>query len=136
MAFYVSGQLLTEDYYVFNKLAKGLIRTNQYRHQFAPVHVQCGRRLQTAVGRGWPPHLYEDLEQAKTVLFAGSNMACASGVVPSFGRSARTRCGHPLDRVDPRRTDTAAMADLQSGDPAGHRRGPFKRMLHHLIWKT
>ena len=45
VAFYVSGQLLTEDYYVFNKLAKGLDRHRQHRHQLAPVHVVGGHRL-------------------------------------------------------------------------------------------
>ena len=46
VAFYISGQLLTEDYYVFNKLAKGLDRHQQRRHQLAAVHVERGRRLQ------------------------------------------------------------------------------------------
>jgi nitrite reductase (NADH) small subunit len=52
VAFYVSGQLLTEDYYVANKLMKGFIGQRQHRHQFAPVHGQRRRGAQPRVRRG------------------------------------------------------------------------------------
>ncbi len=52
VAFYVSGQLLTEDYYVANKLMKGFIGIGEHRHQFAAVHVERGRRPYPRVRRG------------------------------------------------------------------------------------
>ena len=52
VAFYVSGQLLTEDYYVANKLDEGLYRHRQYRHQFAAVHGVERGRPQARVRRG------------------------------------------------------------------------------------
>jgi assimilatory nitrate reductase catalytic subunit len=58
VAFYVSGQLLTEDYYVANKLMKGFIGS-QHRHQLAPVHGERGRGAQPRVRRGCRSLLYE-----------------------------------------------------------------------------
>ncbi len=52
VGFYVSGQLLTEDYYVFNKAGQGADRHQQHRHQFPPVHEQRRRGLQGHAGRG------------------------------------------------------------------------------------
>ena len=77
VAFYVSGQLLTEDYYVFNKLAKGLIGTNNIDTNSRLCMSSAVTAYKMALGADGPPTCYEDLEQAKTVLFAGSNMAWA-----------------------------------------------------------
>ena len=52
IAFYVSGQFLTEDYYVANKLMKGFIGSGQYRHQFAALHGVLGRRPCARLWRG------------------------------------------------------------------------------------
>ena len=48
VAFYVSGQLLSEDYYVANKLMKGFIGSGEHRHQFAPLHVVLRWRVRSA----------------------------------------------------------------------------------------
>ncbi len=136
VAFYLSGQLLTEDYYVFNKLAKGLLRTNNIdtNSRLCMSAAVAGYRL--VFGADGPPTCYEDLEQAKTVLFAGSNAAWAHPVL--FRRLEETRARDPQVRwivVDPRRTDTAAMADLHLQLQPGTDVALFNGMLHHLVWE-
>ncbi|WP_336367673.1 nitrate reductase [Marinobacter sp. C2H3] len=111
VAFYLSGQLLTEDYYVANKLAKGFLGT---------PHVDTNSRLcmssavaahKRAFGEDVVPGCYEDVELADLVVLAGSNAAWAHPVL--FQRmqgSART--GRKVVLIDPRRTATADLADL------------------------
>jgi assimilatory nitrate reductase catalytic subunit len=70
VAFYVSGQLLTEDYYVFNKLAKGLIGTNNIDTNSRLCMSSAVTGYKLALGADGPPTCYEDLELAKTVLSA------------------------------------------------------------------
>ena len=136
VAFYVSGQLLTEDYYVFNKLAKGLIGTNNVdtNSRLCMSSAVAGYKL--ALGADGPPTCYDDLEQAKTVLFAGSNMAYAHPVLFRRLEDARERDADiRWIVVDPRRTDTAAMADLHLAIQPGTDVALFNGMLHHLIWE-
>ena len=136
VAFYVSGQLLTEDYYVFNKLAKGLIGTNNIDTNSRLCMSSAVTGYKLAFGADGPPTCYEDLESAKTVLFAGSNMAYAHPVL--FRRLEAARAADPSIRwivVDPRRTDTAAMADLHLAIQPGTDVALFHGMLHHLIWE-
>ena len=136
VAFYISGQLLTEDYYVFNKLAKGLVRTNNIdtNSRLCMSSAVTGYRM--AFGADGPPTCYDDLEHARTVLFAGSNMAHAHPVL--FRRLEEAKASDPSVRwivVDPRRTDMAAMADLHLAIEPGTDVALFNAMLHHLIWE-
>lgn len=136
VAFYLSGQLLTEDYYVFNKLAKGLLRTNNIdtNSRLCMSSAVTGYRL--AFGADGPPTCYDDLDHAKTVLFAGSNAAYAHPVL--FRRLEDAKARDPGVRwivVDPRRTDTAAMADLHLAIQPGTDVALFNGMLHHLVWE-
>ncbi|MEJ1098227.1 MULTISPECIES: molybdopterin-dependent oxidoreductase [unclassified Pseudoxanthomonas] len=136
VAFYVSGQLLTEDYYVFNKLAKGLIGTNNIDTNSRLCMSSAVTGYKLALGADGPPTCYEDLELAKTVLFAGSNMAYAHPVL--FRRLEDARERDPDIRwivIDPRRTDTAVMADLHLAIQPGTDVALFNGMLHHLIWE-
>src|SRR5258708_8274511 len=136
VAFYVSGQLLTEDYYVFNKLAKGLIGTNNIDTNSRLCMSSAVTAYKMALGADGPPTCYDDLEHAKTVLFAGSNMAWAHPVL--FRRLEEAKAADPSIRwivVDPRRTDTAAMADLHLPIQPGTDVALFNGMLHHLIWE-
>ena len=136
IAFYVSGQLLTEDYYVFNKLAKGLIGTNNIDTNSRLCMSSAVMGYKLAFGADGPPTCYEDLEHAKTVLFAGSNMAYAHPVL--FRRLEAAKAADPSIRwvvIDPRRTDTAAMADLHLAIQPGTDVALFNGMLHHLIWE-
>ncbi|HEX7642482.1 MAG TPA: molybdopterin-dependent oxidoreductase [Burkholderiaceae bacterium] len=136
VAFYVSGQLLTEDYYVFNKLAKGLIGTNNIDTNSRLCMSSAVMGYKLAFGADGPPTCYEDLEAAKTVFLAGSNMAYAHPVL--FRRLEAAKAADPSIRwivVDPRRTDTAAMADLHLAIQPGTDVALFNGMLHHLIWE-
>ncbi len=136
VAFYLSGQLLTEDYYVFNKLAKGLIGTNNIDTNSRLCMSSAVTGYKLALGADGPPTCYDDLEHARTVLFAGSNMAYAHPVL--FRRLEAAREAHPETKwivIDPRRTDTAAMADLHLALQPGTDVALFNGMLHHLIWE-
>ncbi|MGF6755674.1 molybdopterin-dependent oxidoreductase [Paraburkholderia sp. GAS42] len=136
VAFYVSGQLLTEDYYVFNKLAKGLIGTNNIDTNSRLCMSSAVTAYKMALGADGPPTCYDDLDSAKTVLFAGSNMAWAHPVL--FRRLEEAKAADPSIRwivIDPRRTDTAAMADLHLAIQPGTDVALFNGMLHHLIWE-
>ena len=136
VAFYLSGQLLTEDYYVFNKLAKGLIGTNNVDTNSRLCMSSAVTAYKKSFGADGPPTCYEDLDTAKTVLFAGSNMAYAHPVL--FQRLQAAREKDPSIRwivIDPRRTDTAAMADLHLAIQPGTDVALFNGMLHHLIWE-
>ncbi|WDS38218.1 nitrate reductase [Pseudoxanthomonas sp.] len=136
VAFYLSGQLLTEDYYVFNKLAKGLLGTNNIDTNSRLCMSSAVSAYKLALGADGPPTCYEDLERAQTVLFAGSNMAYAHPVL--FRRLEQARALDPQVRwivIDPRRTDTAAMADLHLAIQPGTDVALFNGMLHHLVWE-
>ena len=111
VAFYLSGQLLTEDYYVANKLAKGFIAT---------PHVDTNSRLcmssavaahKRAFGADVVPGCYEDLELADLLVLAGSNAAWAHPVLYQRMK-ASARDGRKVVVIDPRRTATTELADL------------------------
>ena len=136
VAFYISGQLLTEDYYVFNKLAKGLIRTNNIDTNSRLCMSSAVTAYKKALGADGPPTCYEDLELARTVLFAGSNMPYAHPVL--FRRLEEAKANDPSIKwivVDPRRTDVAALADLHLAITPGTDVALFNGMLHHMIWE-
>ncbi|AOX99510.1 nitrate reductase [Jeongeupia sp. USM3] len=136
VAFYVSGQLLTEDYYVFNKLAKGVIGSNNIDTNSRLCMSSAVTAYKLALGADGPPTCYEDLELADCVLFAGSNMAYAHPVL--FRRLEAAKATRPATKwivIDPRRTDTAAVADLHLQIQPGTDVALFNGMLHHLIWE-
>lgn len=111
VAFYLSGQLLTEDYYVANKLAKGFIGT---------PHVDTNSRLcmssavaahKRAFGEDGVPGCYEDFELADLLVLAGSNAAWAHPVLYQRMEASR-RPGRRVVVIDPRKTATSELADL------------------------
>jgi assimilatory nitrate reductase catalytic subunit len=112
VAFYVSGQLLTEDYYVFNKLARALVGTNNIDSNSRLCMSSTVVGYKRTLGADAPPCSYEDLELADCVFVAGANPAAAHPVL--FGRvlEAKRRRGTRLIVADPRRTESAAAADL------------------------
>ncbi len=113
VAFYLSGQLLTEDYYVANKLMKGFIGS---------ANVDTNSRLcmssavvahKRAFGSDAVPGCYEDFELADLVILVGSNLAWCQPVL--FQRLLAAKAAHPerkLVVIDPRRSATAEVADL------------------------
>jgi len=112
VAFYVSGQLLTEDYYVFNKLARVVAGTNNIDSNSRLCMSSAVVGYKRALGADAPPCSYEDLELADCVFVAGANPAVAHPVL--FGRllEAKRKRGTRLIVADPRRTESAAAADL------------------------
>jgi assimilatory nitrate reductase catalytic subunit len=136
VAFYVSGQLLTEDYYVFNKLAKGLIGTNNIDSNSRLCMSSAVSGYKAALGADAPPCSYADIERARCILIAGSNTAYAHPIL--FHRIEAARAADPelkLIVVDPRRTDTAAGADLHLAILPGTDVALFNGMLHVLLWE-
>jgi len=81
VAFYISGQLLTEDYYVFNKLAKGLVGTNNVDTNSRLCMSSAVAGYKATLGADAPPCCYEDIDAADTILIAGSNTAFAHPIV-------------------------------------------------------
>jgi anaerobic selenocysteine-containing dehydrogenase len=107
VALYLSGQLLTEDYYAANKLGKGLIGTANVDTNSRLCMASTVAAYKRAFGADGPPGCYEDLDLASDVLVVGSNPAETHPVL--FGRLRAA--GPRLTVVDPRRTATAAAAD-------------------------
>ncbi len=137
VAFYISGQLLTEDYYVFNKLAKGLIGTNNIDTNSRLCMSSAVAGYKQTLGADAPPACYDDLDHAHTVFIAGSNMAYAHPVL--FRRLEEAKAARPDMKVivvDPRRTDTATFADLHLAILPGTDIALFNAMLHVMLWES
>ena len=135
VGFYISGQLLTEDYYVFNKLAKGLIGTNNVdtNSRLCMSSAVAGYKL--TLGADAPPACYEDIDHADLIFIAGSNTAYAHPIL--FRRIEAAKAKRPdlkIIVVDPRRTDTAAFADLHLPILPGTDVALFNGLLHLLLW--
>ena len=136
VAFYISGQLLTEDYYVFNKLAKGLIGTNNVDTNSRLCMSSAVAGYKATLGADAPPACYEDIDEAECIFIAGSNTAYAHPIV--FRRIEDAKSRNPalkLIVVDPRRTDTAAAADLFLPILPGTDVALYNAMLHVMLWE-
>jgi assimilatory nitrate reductase catalytic subunit len=136
VGFYISGQLLTEDYYVFNKLAKGLIGSNNIDSNSRLCMSSAVAGYKQSLGVDAPPACYDDFKHASTLFITGSNTAYAHPIL--FRRIEDARRANPALKivvVDPRRTDTADMADLflqiQPGTDVMLHHG----MLHLMLWE-
>ncbi|KQW52333.1 MULTISPECIES: nitrate reductase [unclassified Roseateles] len=133
---YISGQLLTEDYHAFNKLARAVIGT---------PHIDSNSRLcmssavvgyKQALGADAPPCSYEDIELADCVLISGANPAWAHPILFRRLEAARAnKPGHKLIVIDPRRTETAELADLHLQIRAGTDVALCHGLLHAVIWQ-
>ena len=111
VAFYVSGQLLTEDYYAANKLMKGFIGSANIDTNSRLCMASAVVAHKLAFGADLVPGCYEDLELADLVVFSGHNAAWTHPVLFRRMEAARAR-GQRHVVIDPRRTDTAEVADL------------------------
>ena len=114
VAFYGSGQLLTEDYYVFNKLAKGFLGTNNFDTNSRLCMASTVAAYNAALGSDGPPGCYADIELADLFLLVGTNTAWCHPIL--FRRIEKRKRQDPANVkvivVDPRRTRTAELADL------------------------
>ncbi|MCW5671503.1 MAG: molybdopterin-dependent oxidoreductase [Hydrogenophaga sp.] len=136
VGFYISGQLLTEDYYAFNKLAKGLIGTNNIdtNSRLCMSSAVAGYKL--TLGADAPPTCYDDVNHAQCLFIVGSNAAFAHPVL--FRRVEEARQNNPAMKVivaDPRRTDTAGLADLYLPLQPGSDVMLFHGLLHIMLWE-
>ena len=111
VAFYVSGQLLTEDYYVANKLMKGFIGSANIDTNSRLCMSSAVAGHLRAFGEDVVPAGYDDLDAADLIVLVGSNTAWCHPVVYQRIR-ARCDAGAKLVVIDPRRTETAEEADL------------------------
>lgn len=113
VAFYGSGQLLTEDYYVANKLMKGYIGTANIDTNSRLCMASAVIGYKRAFGADAVPCCYEDLDQTDLVVLVGSNAAWAHPVI--WQRLAQAKQQRPEMRmvvIDPRRTASCDLADL------------------------
>jgi assimilatory nitrate reductase catalytic subunit len=111
VAFYVSGQLLIEDYYAANKLMKGFIGSGNIDTNSRLCMASAVAAHKSAFGADLVPGCYEDLDLADLVVFSGHNGAWTHPVLFRRMEAARAR-GQRHVVIDPRRTDTAEGADL------------------------
>jgi assimilatory nitrate reductase catalytic subunit len=132
VAFYLSGQLLTEDYYVANKLMKGFIGS---------PHVDTNSRLcmsstvaghKRVLGSDTVPGNYEDLDSADLIVLVGSNTAWCHPVLFRRMQQNRTERGARIVVIDPRVTATAEDADMVLGIKPGSDSVLFAGLLVHL----
>src|SRR6218665_1970524 len=113
IGFYISGQLLTEDYHAFNKLARALVGTNNIDSNSRLCMSSAVVGYKQTLGSDAPPACYEDLDHAGCVLITGANPAWAHPIL--FRRLEDARARRPEMKiivVDPRRTESAEFADL------------------------
>ncbi|WP_436947313.1 molybdopterin-dependent oxidoreductase [Streptomyces sp. SudanB52_2052] len=111
VAFYVSGQMSLEAQYLANKLAKGFVGTNQIESNSRLCMASAGTGYKLSLGADGPPGSYEDFDRADLFLVIGSNMADCHPIL-FLRMMERVKAGARLIVVDPRRTATAAKADL------------------------
>lgn len=136
LGFYISGQLLTEDYYVFNKLAKGLVGTNNIDTNSRLCMSSAVAAYKLTLGADAPPACYEDIDHAQCLFIAGSNAAFSHPIL--YRRIEKAKALHPEMKiivVDPRTTDTASGADLHLPIQAGTDVMLFNGMLHLMLWE-
>ncbi len=133
VAFYASGQLLTEDYYVANKLMKGFIGTANIDTNSRLCMASSVAGHKRAFGTDTVPGTYEDLELADLIVLVGSNLAwCHPVLYQRIAAAKETRPNMRVVNIDPRRTATTDLADLHlqvtpDGDVA-----LFNGLLAHL----
>jgi assimilatory nitrate reductase catalytic subunit len=132
VAFYLSGQLLTEDYYVANKLMKGFIGSANVdtNSRLCMASSVAGHRR--AFGADTVPGIYEDLDEADLLVLVGSNAAWCHPVLFQRMLANKQRRGARIVVIDPRRTDSAGDADLFLGLKPGTDTALFSGLLAHL----
>jgi assimilatory nitrate reductase catalytic subunit len=132
VAFYLSGQMLTEDYYVANKLMKGFIGSANVdtNSRLCMASSVAGHRR--VFGADTVPGTYEDLDAADLLVFVGSNAAWCHPVLYQRMLANKQKRGARFVVIDPRRTDTAGEADLFLGVRPGTDSALFAGLLVHL----
>jgi assimilatory nitrate reductase catalytic subunit len=133
VAFYVSGQLLTEDYYVANKLIKGFIGSANIDTNSRLCMSSSVAGHKRAFGSDTVPNCYEDFELSDLVVLVGSNAAWCHPVL--FQRIKKAKNANPNLKVvviDPRKTDSCDIADLHIPLKIGSDIALFNGLLTYL----
>jgi assimilatory nitrate reductase catalytic subunit len=132
VAFYLSGQMLTEDYYVANKLMKGFIGSANVdtNSRLCMASTVAGHRR--GFGADTVPGCYEDLDEADLLVLVGSNAAWCHPVLFQRMLANKQTRGARIVVIDPRRTDTAGDAELFLGLKPGTDTALFSGLLVHL----
>lgn len=113
VGFYISGQCLTEEYYIANKLVKGFLGTNNIDTNSRLCMSSAVVGYKKTLGEDAVPACYDDIELADCFLIAGANPAWCHPIL--FRRLENHKEQHPDVKVvvvDPRRTQSCALADL------------------------
>ncbi|MFI7001602.1 molybdopterin-dependent oxidoreductase [Nocardia sp. NPDC050175] len=132
IAVYVSGQMSLEAQYLATKLAKGYLRTVHIEANSRLCMASAGTGYKQSLGADGPPGSYDDFEHADLFFVIGANMADCHPIL--YLRMAdRLKAGAKLIVVDPRRTDTAARADLFLQIAPGTDLALLNGLLHLLV---
>jgi len=132
VAFYASGQFLTEDYYVANKLMKGFIGSANIDTNSRLCMASSVAGHVRAFGEDIVPGIYEDWDEADLVVLVGSNTAWCHPILYRRLVEARAKRGTRIIVIDPRRTATCEIADLHLPLAAGTDVALFNGLLVHL----
>lgn len=132
VAFYVSGQLLTEDYYVANKLMKGFIGSANIDTNSRLCMASTVAGHKRAFGTDTVPGTYEDLDQADLIVLVGSNLAWCHPVLYQRVMAARQARGTRIVVIDPRRTASCDQADLHLALHPGSDVALFNHLLNRI----
>lgn len=132
VAFYVSGQCLTEDYYVANKLMKGFIGSSNIDTNSRLCMASSVAGHKRAFGTDTVPGCYEDLDQSDLVVLVGSNFAWCHPVLHQRLLRAKEECGTKIVVIDPRKTATTEAADLHLAIKPGADVALFNALFVHL----
>jgi assimilatory nitrate reductase catalytic subunit len=134
IAFYLSGQLLTEDYYIANKLMKGFLGTANVDTNSRLCMSSAVAAYKRSFGADAVPCCYEDLDETELLILIGSNAAWTHPVL--FQRMQKALAENPQRKlvvIDPRATATSKTADLHLAIKPGTDAWVYNGLLHYLI---
>jgi anaerobic selenocysteine-containing dehydrogenase len=134
-AMYVSASEYLEEYYVYNKFVKGCLGTNNLESSARLCWASGVVGLVKAFGADAPPCAYEDFDHADLLFIAGYNLSSSKPVMFKRMMRGKAKSGAPMIVVDPRRSDTAARADLHLQIQPGTDVALHNSIAHVLIDK-
>ncbi len=134
VAFYVSGQLLIEDYYIANKFMKGFIGSNNIDTNSRLCMASTVAGQKRAFGADIVPGCYEDLEHADLTIIVGSNTAwCHPVLFQRICAAKKNNPRHQLIVIDPKSTETSDAADQHLALQAGSDLSLFQGLFAYLV---
>ncbi|MDX2592723.1 molybdopterin-dependent oxidoreductase [Streptomyces sp. WI03-4A] len=133
LSFYVSGQMSLEAQYLANKLAKGFVRTSRIESNSRLCMASAGSGYKLSLGADGPPGSYQDFDHADVFFVIGANMADCHPILFLRMMDRVKSAGAKLIVVDPRRTATAAKADLFLQIRPGTDLALLNGLLHLLV---